>query len=367
MNRPKALVLDHFRSPKIAAPKALRHDARYVRLRRRLAEAGFFAPAPWAYAWRIALCLGGFAIAFALLCKAPGAMARIACFAAIGFVLVQGCFIAHEASHGSVSRRPWLAEAIGQLFDTLLVGFSYSYFRRGHELHHFHCNEERVDPDTQSTLFSVFESSARDKRGLGRWVTRYQYLLIPLLYPTWALAMKWDALTYVVRNRRQTRIDQLALMAHLALWFGVATWQLGFVSALANYLGWSACAGIYLGLVIPPNHVGLPPLADDAMPYLEQQLATTRNLPSSALRDFLFMAVNNHVEHHLFPWVPGCRLRRGREALRAFCKEEGLPYCEEDYLAATAGVFRHFRKMATLAGAQPAPSAASDCEARLAS
>src|SRR5687768_14179996 len=96
----KSRILDDYISPKILfgasssavsrpAAEALINDPRYRRLRERLAKVGFFEPAPLAYAARIGLALGVFGAAFAGLLAGPSWPARIACWAAIGFALVQ--------------------------------------------------------------------------------------------------------------------------------------------------------------------------------------------------------------------------------------------------------------------------------------
>jgi fatty acid desaturase len=354
----KSRLLDDYVSPKILfgpsgsaasrpAAEALRRDPRYQRLSARLAAAGFFEPAPAAYAARIALLLAVFAAAFAALLRAPAWPARIACWAAIGFALVQGGFVSHEATHGAISKRPIVAQAVGQCFQTLLVGLAFSYFWRSHELHHFHVNEEGYDPDTVSGLLSVFPSSALQKRGLGRLTTRLQHVLVVVLSPAWGVGLKWDSLTYVLRNPKKTRIDQVALALHAALWFGLGSWCVGPAAAIVNYLGWLAFAGVYMFLVIPWNHVGKRQIHDGAsLPFLEQQLATTRNLGTSFVMDFLLMGQNCHVEHHLFPSVPAARLGRGRRILREFCREEGLPYREHGYLEGMGEALRHLAAIA---------------------
>jgi fatty acid desaturase len=341
MNVAKARVLDSFACRR--SIEEVKRDPRYRALSERLERAGFFAPAPFGYAWRFALLIAMFALAFASLALGPGWPARLAAWALLGFVMVQAAFMSHEAMHGSVSRRRAANRAWGHFFDTFLIGFSFSYFTRSHDVHHFHCNEEGTDPDTLSTLFSVFESSAREKHGLGRLVTRVQHVAIPALFPMWALGMKWDALTYVVRNWRRTRVDQLVLVLHVVTWFVLLPHWIGFGAALVNYLGMSAFTGIYLAILIPVNHVAREVVAPGAQPpFLEQQLVTTRNLGQSVVLDWLFIGLNSHVEHHLFPWVPSSRLRRGRAVLARFCHEHGLPYCEQSYARAVADVFRHF-------------------------
>jgi fatty acid desaturase len=368
VNTIKAQLLDSFASPRIAPGRApagpsdltraaLESDPRYGRLRDQLAQAGFFERATAEQAVRGTIFFVAIAAAFVLLLRAPGIGVRIGCWAALGFFLVQGCFLAHEAMHGAIAGPRSMQRLVGHLFDTVLVGFSFSYFCRSHELHHFHCNEEATDPDTQSSLFSVFEASARQKAGLGWLFTRLQHALIPIFYPIWALTLSWDGLTYVVRNGRKTRGDQWALGIHLLLWFAVAPFFIGWSAALINYLGRSVFAGLYLATVIPVNHIGRRAIAPDLqLPLLDQQVACTRNLGTSRWMDFFFMGVNCHVEHHLFPWAPTARLGRGRAVLRAFCRAEGLPYHEQRFWPAVRDVMLHFAGMARLVG-RPGTSA----------
>ncbi|AUX43961.1 hypothetical protein SOCE26_054180 [Sorangium cellulosum] len=359
----KARVLDSYVSAKILAgpsasaasrpaAEALRGDVRYQRLRARLEAAGLLEAAGWSYTWRVALIAALFAAAFALLCSAPAAPLRLAALAVIGFALVQGGFLSHEAMHGAISRRPAVIQAIGQTFDTLLVGLAFSYFRRSHELHHFHCNEIGLDPDTQSSLWSVAERPALEKRGLGALATRHQAVLIPLLAPLWGLQLKWDSMAYVARNLRRTRLDQLALLLHAALWFGVLPWFVGFGAALVDYLGWLAVASVYMFLVIPINHVARANHAEgDGVPFLDQQVLSTRNIRSSPRLDFFFMGQNSHIEHHLFPQIPASRLRLARPIVREVCIEEGLPYEERGLREAFTEVFARLNHLGRLAGA----------------
>jgi fatty acid desaturase len=352
MNVAKARVLDSFVSKQTI--ESVKSDPRYRQLSERLEAARFFEPAPGGYLWRLPL----LALLWALALGALGAGApwplRLFAWLVLAFVMVQGAFMSHEAMHGSISRRPAVNRAVGHFFDTFVVGFSFSYFTRSHSVHHTNCNEEGTDPDTLSTLFSVFESSAREKRGLGRFITRFQYIAIPVLFPTWALAMKWDALCYIARNRRITRIDQLVLVLHVVTWFVLMPIHIGFGAALVNYLGMSAFTGLYLAVLIPVNHVARASVPNGAeLPFIEQLLATTRNLGQSLLIDYLFIGLNSHIEHHLFPWVPSSRLRRGRALVQEFCREHGLPYYQQSYPQAIASVFRHFWEVSRIEPGAP--------------
>lgn len=347
MNRYKADLLDRFVSPRPAEVRAaLRTDPAYRELKQRLDAIGFFAPAPWSYAWRIALCLGACAAGWAALVLGDAWWLRALGVLVVGVVMLQSSFLAHDAAHGALARRPWRVELIGQLHSTLISGFAFSYFRRGHDLHHFHTNEENVDPDCLSDLFSVDRWSASRKTGLGRFVTRYQGVLIPVLFPVWALAMKWDGLCFLARQRG-TR-DIAMMLAHAIVWLAIPWAVAGPLVAIGGYLAYNAIAGVYLGIVIPVNHVATTYLrSDHELSFLEQQLATCRNIRSHGrVFDYLFLGLNRQIEHHLFPWAPVCRLAEGAEVVRTFCVERGLPYNETGYTRAARDVAHHFAQVA---------------------
>jgi fatty acid desaturase len=363
VNRQKADVLDHFVSRKVlagpsssaaSAParEALRDDPLYRELKSRLEAIGFFTPAPWGYAWRMAvnfaICVGGWValvLGDALWLQAIGVIA-------IGISMVQSSFLAHDAAHGALTRKSWLVELVGQLHSTLFAGFSFSYFRRSHDLHHFHTNEQDVDPDCLSNLFSVNEESARRKTGLGRFITRYQGVLIPVLFPMWALAMKWDGLCFLARSWRRCWRDVVALGVHVAIWLVVPALLAGPAVALGGYLVYNGLAGIYLGAVIPVNHVATTYLMPDhEMSFVEHQLATCRDIrppgprPVAALFDFMFIGLNRQIEHHLFPWAPVSRLASGARVIREVCREHGLPYRETTYSRAAWELAQHFARI----------------------
>src|SRR6185503_11450168 len=146
-----------------------------------LSAAGCFRRAPLRSAAYGAAIVSGYAGAYALLLASPPLPLRLLAIVALAYLCVQAAFLAHEAGHGAITRDRRIAAAIGHLFDTLLAGLSYSYYQHTHRAHHLHTNESARDPDMQSELFGIYAESARAKRGLGRFVTRHQAVLIRIL------------------------------------------------------------------------------------------------------------------------------------------------------------------------------------------
>src|SRR5262249_8786345 len=135
------------------------------------------------------------------------------------------------------------------------------------------------------------------------------------------------------------------IFCHIAFWFAIPARFIGLGAAIGYYFAWTAFAGVYLMVIIPVNHVGtnlIDPGSPRAADFIEHQITASRNITGPVLSDHRFIGTNLQIEHHLFPFVPATRLRAGREVLRAFCREQELPYLEQRYVSALVDVYRQF-------------------------
>src|SRR5688572_23167000 len=198
---------------------SLKGDQLHRRLLAELAQAGCFQPATVQAIGFGAFVAAGYAAAYAALLSDPGLAVRLLALAAAAFFSVQAGFMAHEAGHGALTRNRRFANLIGQACHTLLTGLSFSYFQHIHRLHHPHCNDRGRDPDMQSEFVSMYRESALAKTGFGRLISRHQGILVWLLIGLQGFTLKLDGLSFMRRNARSTRADQLALLLHAALWF----------------------------------------------------------------------------------------------------------------------------------------------------
>ena len=318
-----------------------------------LSNAGCFRPATARSVIYGTFILGGYAIAYATLLAGPGIALRALTIVALAFFSVQGGFLAHEAGYGALTRNRVAAACIGQLFNTLLTALCYSYFRHIHRRHHPHCNDRMRDPDMQSEFFSMYPQSAGCKQGIGRFVTRHQALLIWILVWLQGFTLKIDSLDFLWRNQRTTRADQLMLALHFGLWFVPPTLMLGAAGALLNYAMMTLFIGGYTGTVFLVNHIGTHVIEpDESLSFFLHEITVTRNVGASALEDFLFGGVNNHIEHHLFPAMPSARLPAARRITRTFCLKHNIVYREMSWLAAAREVTGHFKAMSVIARQQ---------------
>ena len=290
--------------------------------------------------------LAGYVAAYAILLNGPGVVARALALVALAFLSVHAGFLAHEAGHAALTRSRRVAACVGQVFNTLLTALCYSYFSHIHRQHHPHCNDRTRDPDMQSGFFSIYRQSAASKTGLGRLISRHQAVLIWILVWLQGFTLKIDSLQFLWRNPRATRIDQVVVALHFALWFVPPVMALGIADAALNYALMTLLIGPYLGTVFLVNHIGTRVIEpDESTPFYMQEITATRNLGTSRLHDFLFGGINNHIEHHLFPSMPTARLRYARPIVREFCRRHGIAYREMSWLAAAREVAQHLKAM----------------------
>lgn len=366
-------ILDDYVSPKViagphaseasrATAAAVRNDPQYRELMNRLRAVGFFDASPWSFAWRIALCAGAYLGAFGYMLVAPSLWQRIAACCVIGIAHLRGNFIAHDASHGAITKNKLVVNLIGQFFDTFLGGYSFVYHRRVHDLHHYHCNEVDRDPNAMARLFALHDRAYGDKNLFTRLTARVQHFIMLFGLPLWSFALRGESVAYVRRNWRKTRLDAVLLVAHVALWTVLPVHYLGWWNAALCYVVMTAVTGVYLGTIVPVNHLAMPALEFDTAPsFLAQQLGTTRNITSSPIHDLLFIGQNSQIEHHLFPWAPTFKLGRGRAIVREFCREHGIRYHECSFGTALREVRDHVVRLAQqVTATDPAePAAAS--------
>jgi fatty acid desaturase len=324
-------------------------NAAYQSLRQQVQAAGLLEPDRAAYfvraAWIIPLWLAG----CAALTQPLYWPLRLLLVAALAFISIQSAAIAHEAGHGAVTADTARVRWIGLLFMTLIMGSSFASWLAKHRPHHGHANT-REDPDMRAGLFSFTHEDALAAKGASRWFTRRQWWLIWPLASLMGFAFKLGSLRHFRSHPRQTRSDQALLALHLLLVLVVPALLLDPISAVINYLLLTWFEGVYLAFIFLTNHLGHPA---DAMQwqrsFIERQAACARNLPDNWLYRNVFVGLNSHIEHHLFPTVSFTRLHRIRPMVQRACAQLGIPYHQVSLLGAFAEFHHHNRAMAAVA------------------
>ncbi|MER6950528.1 acyl-CoA desaturase [Nonomuraea sp. NPDC000554] len=315
----------------------------FAHLSRRIAQERLLDRRPWYYAARISLVAGLFAgswAAFALIGDS-GWQFLVAALLAVAFAQVT--LLAHDLAHGQVFRTRRASRIAGLFVGNLAVGLSYGWWQDKHTRHHANPNHEDHDPDVAPDVLIWSAKQAEASRGMPRFVGRWQaFLFFPLLtLEGWNLHV--SSLRAMRRRTLKNRgTEALLLLAHFAAYFGAIFAVLPPGRAVLFLLVHQACFGVYLGCTFAPNHKGMPMLtAEDELDFLRRQVLTSRNVRGGRVVNTVLGGLNYQIEHHLFPSMPSCNLRRAQPIVREYCQALGVDYAESGLLESWGQALRH--------------------------
>jgi fatty acid desaturase len=292
----------------------------YAVLRAAVVEAGLLDRARAYYAWRTCVSFGLLAAGIALaLVVPPLLLLPVAVLIALGSVQV--ALVGHDAGHLAVFGGRRANDVLGSVCWSLALGISFRYWSDRHNRHHASPNHVAHDPDVQWDYGPIF---------------------VPFL----AFTFRVEGLRYAVRRLRgPRRLAELALLGLGALGWLLPTLLLGWVW-VATFVVTQILASLYLAFAVAPNHIGMPTWSARAsLPFLEQQVLSSRNVAPSRLADFLFGGLNYQIEHHLFPTMPRNHFAAARALVKPFCAERGLPYHEFGVVAVYGLLWRELPRL----------------------
>jgi len=275
---------------------------------------------------------------------------------ALGIVLTQFAFLAHEASHRQVFESGKANDRVGRTLANLFVGISYSWWMTKHSRHHANPNLLGKDPDVGRDFISFTEEDAAKATGIYGWFTRRQgYFFFPIL-----LLEGLNLHLHGFRNvfgrgpvdKRGLEIGMLVGRAvlYLAVVFYFLPIGMGFA-----FLGVQlAVFGLYMGSSFAPNHKGMPVLPRDSkVDFLRRQVLTSRNISGSWLMDSYMGGLNYQIEHHLFPNMPRPHLARAQEIVKDYCTKHDISYTEMTIGDSYGIVVRYLNRVGLAAGGDP--------------
>ena len=321
----------------------------YQDLRREVQAAGLLDRSGW-YSLPLALVTVVFGLAsFAVLVTAPGAW-RFAAVPLLSLFWIQIGFFGHDLGHKQVFPSSERNRIVGIFCYPLLLGMTYRPWVIKHNLHHADTNVEESDPDLQNPLLAFTEQAARERRGMLRWLVRYQAYAYPFLALFATAGFRIDAWRYTLTGTtiyeqnekydRERRTELVFLFGNLLLWLVIPTIALGPVTWLPVFVLGQMLLGLHMAFVFAPNHKGMPTFTEETrLTFLDQQVLTSRNVTGGPLVDFMYGGLNYQIEHHLFPTMPRQNFPACRTIVQRFCAEIALTYTEESVIQSFKSLF----------------------------
>jgi fatty acid desaturase len=316
----------------------------YAQLKRLIKKNGLLDRQPAYYAGKTAFTLGLLAVSLALLFVIGETWFQLLNAAYLAFVFVQISLLAHDFGHRQFTlRSPWKNDWLTLIFGNLLLGISRQWWIDKHNEHHGHPNQLDVDPDVDIPLLAFEEEQALDKRGLARFIVKYQAALIFPLSLLQAISMLRSSIEFLAAKKaKSTLVEALTICAHFALYLGVLFWVLEPLQALLFVAVHRGLFGTYMVSIFAPNHKAMPLLERDSkVDFLRRQVLTSRNVVAHPITDFWYGGLNYQIEHHLFPRLPRNKLREAQPMIRDFCRDHCIAYHETSVLQSYKEILQH--------------------------
>ena len=326
--------------PPSQAPRAHASTARYAELSAQVRAAGLL-DRRHAYYWgQISVWVTAFAAIWAATVLLPPSGWHLLLAAALGVVVTQFGFLGHDAAHrqmfASASWNAWAARILAGAF----AGLSYGWWRAKHARHHRAPNQEGADPDIGPGAIAFTPAILAERRGAAGWVGRHQgWLFFPLLTLE-ALNLHVASVRSALGASRRTpwrRTELAIVLVRLAAFPAVAFLVLPPGLAAAFLAVQLAVTGVLLGASFAPAHKGMPIVpATMQLDFMRRQVMVSRNVRGNRGIDTAIGGLNYQIEHHLFPNMPRCNLKRARPLVRAHCERAGIDYVEVGLLRSYA-------------------------------
>lgn len=318
----------------------------YAELTHRIRTAGLLSPQPRYYLAKCAVAVVCLAAVLWGFWTFRSVGAQIGLTIVFAFCSGQLAFLFHEIGHRQMFATAGRNAVLGIIIGNGLSGISYGWWVKKHNEHHANPNHDDLDPDVDIPLLAFSTEQVAEKRGLYRFVARYQaFFLLPLLSLV-VYGQHYTSLKYLTNPSRYRRWEIVAFIGFVAWYLVLPIVVLGPWSTLMIVLLHHAVAGIYVGSVFAPNHKGMPMLhGDEALDPVRRQVLTSRNIRAHPVTDFLYGGLNFQIEHHLFPSMARNRLRAAQPIIVAFCREHGISYHETSMLGSYREILGHLHEL----------------------
>ena len=283
---------------------------------------------------------------------------------ALGIILTQYAFLAHEASHRQVFESGRANDLAGRTIANLFVGISYSWWMTKHSRHHANPNMIGKDPDIERDFISFIDEDAAKAKGFYGWVTQRQgWFFFPVLIFEGLNLHLHGLRTVFGRGKVDKRAVEITMIvSRIGAYCAVIFLMLPLGMAFAFIGVQLAVFGVYMGASFAPNHKGMPVLPHDSkVDFLRRQVLTSRNIKGNWVMDTFMGGLNYQIEHHLFPNMPRPALKRAQEIAKEYCASHTILYTETTLVESYSIVVKYLNRVGLAAGGDPfdCPASAS--------
>ncbi|MCD7465940.1 Delta 8 Fatty Acid Desaturase [Datura stramonium] len=279
----------------------------------------------------------------------------------LGFSWMQISYLGHDSGHYLIMTTRGFNKLAQILTGNCLTGISIAWWKWTHNAHHVACNSLDHDPDLQhlpvfavsTKFFKSLNSSFYEREltfdSLAKFFVSYQHFTY---YPIMCVARVnlFVQTLLLLFSKRKVPDRALNILGVLVFW----TWFPLLVSALPNwtervlFVLISFCVTSLQHIQFTLNHfaadvyVGQPEGND----WFEKQTSGTIDIACFSWMDWFYGGLQFQLEHHLFPRLPRCHLRKVSPIVQDLCKKHNLPYRSLSFYEANVWTIRTLKTAA---------------------
>ena len=261
----------------------------------------------------------------------------------MGFASTQVALLAHDVGHRQGYRGRRTNRIARAVFGNVMLAVSHSWWNDKHNQHHATPNHMELDPDIQFPMIVFDHDQIASRKSWLHPVIAIQAFVLIFLLPFQALNMRIVSIQHLFHEEAERRWLQAGLIGLHVVAYAVLLYFIGWPWALPFALIHQGTFGLYNSSVFASNHKGMP-VIQERMDFLREQVLTSRNVSGHPLTDFWYGGLNYQIEHHLFPTMPRCNLRKAQPIIEAFCNERGISYHSTGLFKSYGEVLVHLHK-----------------------
>ena len=277
----------------------------------------------------------------------------------------QVAFLGHDVGHNAITHVRHTDSRMGIFIGNVSQGIAMAWWKWSHNLHHVTTNSIDLDPDIQHMPFiavgmkvfdfyrekfhpSVFADS------IARYLVSKQHILF---YPIMLSVARFNLYiqSYIflltwpehIHMRVYEIIGQFVFMA----WYSLLVSCLPTTAERVIFVLLSHSAAGVLHIQIVLSHFAMPTYRGQAYngekdEWFHMQIATSLNIRTPRLLDWVHGGLHFQVEHHLYPRLPRHNLRYASKLVRAYAAKHGIKYSLMNFFEANADLVRSLKEVA---------------------
>ncbi|KAK9743069.1 hypothetical protein RND81_03G214900 [Saponaria officinalis] len=298
---------------------------------------------------------------------------HLGCGAILGMVWIQSAYLGHDSGHYQMMSSRGFNKFAQFLTGNCLTGISIAWWKWTHNAHHIACNSLDHDPDLQhipifavsSTFFdnltSVFYGRKMEFDSIARFLVSYQHFTFYPVMIVGRINLYIQTFLLLFNPKRNVPNRTLNILGIAVFW----AWFFLLVSYLPNFkeqvlfVLTSFVVTAFQHIQFCLNHfsanvyVGRPEGND----WFEKQTKGSIDITCATWMDWLFGGLQFQLEHHLFPRLPRCHLRKVSPVIQDYCKKHNLPYRSLTFWEANRSTLKTLRDAALQARSLADPMA----------